>query len=222
MIPASLVFYASMFWLGWHKSLVPDVLSTLLFLPFLASIAVAWHRRLLVNDIWSGRVYMRLDGLVASYFGLTVVISMLFPGLMIAVIPGVEAGWLGLPLLTVLLATGGGLFLSTRIWLALPARALGNSEITLREAWRGSRRNVWRLIAGSILCGLPMLVLVVLTSMFGPDSAEASQPLIYAAWQTLFEIGITFLAGMPIVSFLSLAYLRLIQYREPADLLSPT
>ncbi len=63
-----------------------------------------------------------------------------------------------------------------------------------------------------------MFVLVVLAAMFGPDLAKASQPLVYAAWQTLFEIGLTFLAGMPIVSFLSLVYRRLIQDREPADL----
>ena len=220
MIPVSLGCYASIFWLGWDKLLFPEVLlSTFLFLPFLASIAVAWHRRLLVNDVWSGRVYMRLDGLVASYFGLAVVISILFPGgLMIAVSLGVQPGWQGLLLLTVVLATGVGLFLSTKIWLALPARALGNSEITVRQAWRGSRRNVWRLIAGSFLCGVPVFVLIVLTAIFGPDLAEAGQPLVYAAWQTLFEIGITFLAGMPIVSFLSLAYRRLIQDREPADL----
>jgi hypothetical protein len=220
MIPLSLACYASIFWLEWRNSLFPDVLSALLFQPFLASIAVAWHRRLLVNEVWSGRVYLRLDGLVASYFGLAVAILILFPGPMIAVSPGLEAGWHGL--LTVALAIGAGLFLSTKIWLALPARALGNSEITVRQAWRGSRRNVWRLIAGSILCGLPSLVLVVLTAMFGPDSTEASQPLTYAAWQTLLEIGITFLAGMPIVSFLSLAYRRLIQDREPADLLRST
>ena len=218
MIPLLLAYYTSIFWLEWRNSLLPDVFSTLLFQPFLASIAVAWHRRLLVNEVWSGRVYLRLDGVVASYFGLAVVILILFPGPMIAI--GLEAGWHGL--LTVALAIGAGLFLSTKIWLALPARALGNSEITVRQAWRGSRRNVWRLIAGSILCGLPTLVLVVLTAMFGPDPTEASQPLTYAAWQTLLEIGITFLAGMPIVSFLALAYRRLIQDREPADLLRST
>ena len=220
MIPVSLGCYASIFWLGWDKLLFPEaLLSTFLFLPFLASIAVAWHRRLLVNEVWPGSVYLRFDGLVASYFGLSAVISILFPGPMIAFPSSVESRWQGLLLLAVALATGVGLFLGTRIWLALPARALGNSEITVRQAWRGSRRNVLRLLAGSFLCSLPMFVLVVLAAMFGPDLAKASQPLVYAAWQTLFEIGLTFLAGMPIVSFLSLAYRRLIQDREPADLL---
>ncbi len=220
MIPVSLGCYASIFWLGWDKLLFPEaLLSTFLFLPFLASIAVAWHRRLLVNEVWPGSVYLRFDGLVASYFGLSAVISILFPGPMIAFPSSVESRWQGLLLLAVALATGVGLFLGTRIWLALPARALGNSEITVRQAWRGSRRNVLRLLAGSFLCSLPMFVLVVLAAMFGPDMAEASQALVYAAWQTLIEIGLTFLAGMPIVSFLSLAYRRLIQDREPADLL---
>ena len=219
MIPVSLGCYASIFWLGWDKLLFPEaLLSTFLFLPFLASIAVAWHRRLLVNEVWPGSVYLRFDGLVASYFGLSAVISILFPGPMIAFPSSVESKWQGLLLLVVALSTGAGLFLGTRIWLALPARALGNSEITVRQAWRGSRGNVLRLIAGSFLCSLLMFVLVVLAAMFGPDLAKASQPLVYAAWQTLFEIGLTFLAGMPIVSFLSLAYRRLIRDREPADL----
>jgi hypothetical protein len=218
MIPVSLAYYAS---IGWHDSLFHDVLSALLFQPFLASIAVAWHRRLLANDVWPPRVYLRLDGLVASYLGLSVVILILFPGPMLVVSPDFEGfEWYGV--LAVALATGLGLFVSTKIWLALPARALGNSEITVRKAWKRSRWNVWRLIAGSILCGLPMLVLLMLTAMFAPDFTEASQPLIYAAWQTLLEIGITFLAGMPILSFLSLAYRRLIRDREPADLLRST
>jgi len=61
----------------------------------------------------------------------------------------------------------------------------------------------------------------VLDVMVWPDPTEASQPLTYAGWQTLY-IGIAFLFGMPIVSFLSLAYRRLIQDRNPADLLRST
>jgi hypothetical protein len=217
MIPISLAYYASVFWLGWQTSSFPDVLSTFLFLPFLASISVAWHRRLLLNDVWSGRIYMRFDGPVVSYLGLSVVLSILFPALAIAATSSADAEWPEL-LTGVLLATAG-LFLSTKIWLALPARALGDSEITIRQAWSGSRQNVWRLIAGSSLCSLPILVLAVLAETFGPDLEKTSEPLTYAAWQTLLEIGGTFLAEMPNVSFLSLAYRHLMQEREPADLL---
>jgi hypothetical protein len=228
MTPLSLAFYACTLWLGWHNSAsyfapLEDIISTLLFQPFLASIAVAWHRRLLANEIWPKPVYLRLDGVVGRYFGLSLVISVLSQGpiilLGIAASSGVESGWNVLLVLAVVLTTGAGLFLGTRIWLALPAQALGNSEITVRQAWRGSRRNFWRLIAGFVLSGLPTAVLLVLAAAFGPDLDQVGQPLIYAAWQTLFEIGITFLAGMLIVSFLSLAYRRLIRDRDPADLL---
>jgi hypothetical protein len=230
MTPVSIVFYASMFWLGWHNSttylasLFRDVSSTVLFQPFVASIAVAWHRRLLVGEVWRGPAYLRLDRLVAGYFGLTAVISFLFLGPMIFLSPmmtfisGVQSVWPVLLFLTVALMTVAGLFLSTKIWLALPARALGNSEIDFRRAWRGSRGNVWPLIAGSVLSSLPVVVLLVLATIFGPDSDEVGHALIYAAWQTLLEFSITFLAWMPIVSFLSLAYRRLIQDRDPADL----
>jgi hypothetical protein len=213
MIPVSLGFYACIFWFGWHNSASVDVLSTLLFQPFLASIAVAWHRRVLANEEWPRLVYMRLDRLVAAYLGLDITISFLSLGPIIIVISGLVAGWHPLLLVAAALAVGVGLFLSTKIWLALPAVALGNSAIAVRQAWRRSSRNVGRLIAGSILSSFVAVVLFVVVAIFGPDVDKATQPLIYATWQTLLEIGITFLAGMPVVSFLSLAYLRLIQDR---------
>jgi hypothetical protein len=224
MIPLSLAFYASIFWYGWHNSasyfasLFRDLSSTLLFQPFLSSIAVAWHRRLLANEAWPGLVYMRLDRLVASYFGLDLIVSFLFLGPIIVVPSGVDTSWdYFLLLLTVALAMGVGLFLSTKIWLALPARALGRSEITVWQAWEASRGNVGRLIAGSILSSLAAGLFLVVFAMFGPDADEPSQPLIYAMWQTSFQIGITFLAGMPVVSFLSIAYRRLIEQRNAAS-----
>ncbi len=225
MTPVSLAFYASMFWLSSNKSAsyfvsFQDVSSTLLFQPFLASVAVAWHRRLLMNEVWRGRVYMQFDQLVASYFGLAVVILFLFQGPviflgpMIAVIFGAEANWPVWLILIVAFMTGAGLLLSTKIWLTLPARALGNSEITVRQAWRRSRRNVWRLIAGSALSSVPFVALLFLATIFATDSTEVGEPLVYATWQTLNELGITFLAGVPIVSFLAAAYRRLIQDRS--------
>ena len=215
MTPVSLVFYSCMRWLDWQHSASEDLLGTLLFQPLLASVAVAWHRRLLADEVWPGLVYIRLDGLVARYLVLAVVISVLSLGPMLAISSDVEAEWDVLLLVTAAVMTGAGPFVSTKIWLALPARALGNSEITVRQAWRGSRGNFWRLIAGAALSSLAVVVLLVPT-IFEPNWDEVSQPLFYAVWQAPIE-GITFLAGMPMVSFLSLAYRRLIQDRDPVD-----
>lgn len=212
MIPLSLGYYASIFWFELPDSLFIDVLSTLLLQPFVASIAVAWHRRLLVNEVWSGRIYLRLDRLVASYIGLVLIINEGPSIAFNAMVRSFDIGRDGR--LILVLAIGlPAVVLGTKIGLALPARALGNSD-AVRQGWRGSRGNVWRLMAGFALCSLPMPVLDV---MVWPASSEASQPLTYAGWQTLY-IGIAFLFGMPIVSFLSLAYRRLIQDRNPADL----
>ena len=103
-----------------------------------------------------------------------------------------------------------GLFISTKIWLAFPARALGRSEFGLRQAWSGSSLNFWRLLVGCLLCTIPVWILVGVLAMLEVDWTKAKEPVAYAAWTTMFELATTFLAGMPVVSFLSLAYRRLI------------
>jgi hypothetical protein len=108
-------------------------------------------------------------------------------------------------------ATGIGLVLSARISLALPARALGHSEITFWQTWKGSRGNVLRLIAGFILTGSLSIGLFIVWQF---EPKEVSRPL-YAMLETLFQLGMDFLA-MPAVSFLLLAYRRLIQQRNAA------
>ena len=226
MIPISFAFHSFMFLRGWHDStrvsyfgsLFYNVSSTLLFLPFLASIAVAWHRRLLADDVWPRRVYLRLDRTVVGYLGLSALISFLFEGPMTLMPTGnlfeviKEAGWSGWLLLGVVLTTVAGLVLSTKIWLALPARALERREITIRQAWTGSHRNVLRLILGSVLCSLPIFVLLLIfIIIFNLDWTNENQIILFATYQTLSEFGITFLAGIPVISFLSLAYRDLIE-----------
>jgi hypothetical protein len=223
MIPVSLIFYASVSWLGNHASagyvgpLLRDVSSTILFQPFLASVAVAWHRRLLADEVWPGIAYLRFDRCVARYFALDLLVSLLFFGPVSAVTSGLDAGWSGWLILFLMLAAGAGLFVGTKIWLALPALALGKPETAVRQAWRASRRNFWRLIAGCVLGSLASVALLLLAGLLGPEFGETSEPLAYAAWETFTDQGITFLAGMPVISFLSLAYRRLMEEHSAVD-----
>jgi hypothetical protein len=78
--------------------------------------------------------------------------------------------------------------------------ALGKPETTVRQAWRGSRRNFWRLLAGCVLSSLAAVVLLLLAGLLKRDVDEASQPLACAAWETFTDLGIAFLAGMPVIS----------------------
>ena len=63
------------------------------------------------------------------------------------------------------------------------------------------------------MCTIPALVVGVLSTEF--DWTKAGQkPVADAVWQTALELVTTFIAGMPVVSFLSLAYRRLIEFRD--------
>lgn len=197
---------------GWDTLLAPP-----LFWPMLASIAVAWHRKLLADETWPEAWYLRLDSAVASYLGLIILTSfVVFVPAFAAIIwmmQSVEQSALG----SVMVATASGLlmliaglYLATRLWLALPARALERSQVTLGEAWRASRGNVWRILAGSFLCTALMWAFIVLPILWEIDGPPITRPIAYGTYQTLVEILVTFLAGMPVVSFLSIAYRQLV------------
>ena len=76
MLPIAFVYHLTAFRHGWVCTSHPcpsgsdayPIGSTLLFMPMLSSIAVAWHRRLLADEVWQGRYYLRLDRSVAGYF----------------------------------------------------------------------------------------------------------------------------------------------------------
>lgn len=222
MIPISLAFYALMFWLGWHQapegtfgSIFIIIASSLLFSPMIASIAVAWHRRLLENESWLSGPYLRLDRVVANYFNLVFLASLLIlapaAGLPSS-IANLEAGDADLFSLVLvlgyLIAMGVGTFVATRIWLALPARALDRDDVTVKSAWTITRGCFWRLFWGSVLCVLPVIIATsALTSTtFGVVDVEDTTLARYAVGQTLLGFFAAFLGGMPAISFLSLTY----------------
>lgn len=235
MVPISFAFYALMFRLGWHQapqstigSIFNSFGTSILFLPILASIAVAWHRKLLEGEIWQSSVYLRLDRVVANYIGLALIIVLLvlapFAGFLSSAANMATAdevpvfGLIGLSCLIVMCA---GIFVATRIWLALPARALGRDNIAVGDAWTATRGSFWRLLWGSALCIFPIIIVltVLAWATIGVDDPEATTIGKYALQQTLFEFVVTFLATMPTVSFLSLAYRWLVMNGtgEPQD-----
>lgn len=221
MIPISLAFYALMFWLGWHQapegtfgSIFILIASSLLFLPMIASIAVAWHRKLLENESWASGPYLRLDRVVASYFGLALFASLLIlapgTGLLSSASNAQPDDAVITPtwVLGYLIVMGAGTFIATRIWLALPARALDRDDVTVKSAWAATRGCFWRLFWGSVLCVIPVIIATsALTSTtVGVVDVEDTTLAGYAMGQTLLGFFAAFLGGMPAISFLSLTY----------------
>jgi hypothetical protein len=148
-------------------------------LPFLASIAVAWHRLILRRERVTQPAYLRLDKTVWLYA--------LYSFAFLVLMQGPPTGFLILapetPLTAVLwlvaiivLALAIGLLMLPRLSLVLPAVAVGE-RLSLGQAWRMSRGNTLRLALATCLCVLPaaftLLLPLLFLSLFLRVSADA-------------------------------------------------
>jgi hypothetical protein len=183
-----LPIYAACLWLLWtvwaagSSELIVDTLAqlpTVVELPVLASMAVAWHRLLLREERVISAVYLRFDSAVWRYALLSLAL-LVVPLLVVApyfYLPLASLDWGDRldPRLSLLLqgaaaalaigALLASLFALTRLSLMLPAVALGESASPSR-VWRMTRNNTLRLIASSILCAVPLLLSWLVQSFF--------------------------------------------------------
>ena len=162
--------YALAYWLSWPWSagtgaegggVVGQLLNwlpSLVELPFLASIAVAWHRLLLRQERFDGPVYFRFDATVWRYTALSLALLVAFGApFLYSLSPDPTPLEVGIVLGVFLGALAMALLVFPRLSIALPAIALGE-QLTLAQAWRLSRGNSWRLCMATVLCALPILL----------------------------------------------------------------
>lgn len=182
-------------------------LPNLIELPFLASIAVAWHRLLLRQEKFEGARYFRFDRIVWRYAGLSLALLVVCTG-PIYVLPSPSSGrgpelvsFFGLFVFAMAMIV----FALPRLSLALPAIAL-DEEVTLAQVWRATRGNTWRLAFAMLLCVLPVLLFIVPISLVGDSTSRASSVLLRTADSLLNAILVTL--G---VTLLTLAYRILVR-----------
>jgi hypothetical protein len=196
-------------------TLLGQVLNGVIMLPVLASIAVAWHRLLLRNEHVGSGIYLRFDGLVLGYGLLFLLI-----GLLPAVPQYLGQIYLALtqppgarqvdPVALAITSVGSIVsivlfFISARMFLLLPAKALERDDVTPGTVWAATRRNSWRMVWGYVFCLLPMFVLGGgIGIAFWLSSTVYSRALATTLWTALTLLWIVF--GMVSVGFLSLAY----------------
>jgi hypothetical protein len=184
-------------------------------------IAVAWHRKLILNEqpgvsgsnivsrsfwryILAGIIILAIS-ILPAWAGF-LALSWLFPA------PGAPPGSEVLLLFLLLFALCIGAFVALlRSSLLLPARAVGNVDLTLKDVWRATHWNTWRLFWGIVACSIPPLLLAQVSfwAIIGlpkpetfPDPGFARQ---FASLGTLSEI--YDLLMLPIsIGFLSHAY----------------
>jgi len=160
---------------GWVRA-VAEALPLPIELPFMASIAVAWHRLVLRQERVTRPAYLRFDRVVWRYTlcsfalflmprGVPVICALLVSFLAYAVVlPDAIAVMLidiisAEPFIVLVMAIV--LLLLPRLVLVLPGVALG-APLSLRHAWRITRANTLRLGLATFLCVLPALSVAML------------------------------------------------------------
>jgi hypothetical protein len=126
-----------------------------------ASIAVNWHRYILLDEVPHGMQRLRLDGTVWRYIGNVILI-----GLMLALItiPAALAAGL-LSLISPYLAVAIVLFIPVLLWLSyrlgikLPSIALERRDFGFKQALAVSKGNFWPFVGlGFLIIGIALLV----------------------------------------------------------------
>jgi hypothetical protein len=182
------------------------IVSKLIMLPAVASVAVAWHRLLLRDEHPATGFYLRLDRIVVGYAILAFLIGLIItvPSTAGILIPQIKSGTTASVVqFLVNVAAIAAIFIAPRLSLVLPGIALGRDDATLATAWRVSKRNTWRMVWAYFFCLLPWI------AIGGGMSSWLVLSSDNRAVVTLVSIAVGLLwipAGMISVGMLSLAY----------------
>ncbi len=200
------------------------------------SIAVAWHRRIILGEqprlsgsnvatgsLWryvAVGIAILLISFVPIVLGVLVVLLFLF-----SLIPlGVSGGHnVGLVVIVVVMVLCYLIFITVmlRLCLLLPARAVGDISVTFERAWKSTRGNTWRIFWGILACTLPVVLVQIpflaFWHLFGSPNpanfASGSFSVPGLALSAVFSI--YYLLTLPIwIGFLSLSYLHFFERRR--------
>jgi hypothetical protein len=146
-----------------------QVIVLLVNLVSFASIAVNWHRYILLDQVPAGGEILRLDGLTWRYLGNLVLIWLMFViGILICMF--VLQLFAGLSTLTAILAffVGLAVFLFClisfyRLSVKLPSVAIGRRDFSLSDAWtvtQGNWQSLLLIVLFMLLLGLALLLVI--------------------------------------------------------------
>ena len=202
----------------WLRALSADFALIAILLPFVSSVAVAWHRLLLRDERVAAFAYLRLDKIVWVY---------LLVALAIAVAQHTTTEYL--PIVTfyslegtmfpvaawnilILAASVAVMLVAVRVSVLLPVVALDVHGIALGDIWRRTQGNTWRLFVGFAVCLIPMVIAALLFSLLWQeqlslvdDDARIVGRLPNALAFSLSAVPLQIFLVVPI-GFLSFAY----------------
>jgi hypothetical protein len=186
-----------------------QIVSQVIMLPALASVAVAWHRLLLRGEHPDRGLYLRFDRIVVGYAILAFWIAVIFktPDYVIEMFRIVTGTALDRPTMPQLVGSVVGTLtglIAARLSIALPGIALGREDVTLGSAWRVSKRNTWRMFWAYFFCAVPASVIVFVIFYFLGYWLLGYQAIVTFVLQFLSGV-IWIPIGMISVGMLSLA-----------------
>lgn len=153
-------------------------LANVLLLLAGVSIAVAWHRRIILNEppgfSGSNVTTKNLWRYIVVAIGLFLIMFLPMATIMIPAFYLLGPTQAGPPppgfvpiILLTFAAYAVGIAVSFRLTLLLPARAVGNTTLTFKQAWNRCRGNVWRLIWGIVVTTVPALLIAQIIFLVG-------------------------------------------------------
>lgn len=180
------------------------------------SIAIAWHRACLLDEV---PPLVRLGKLEFKYFGYTILLGLAL--YIIFVVIGVVIGFIlamlsgdasmaaiypVIGLLSILLMLAFG-----RFTLVFPGIAVRDRRMSFRTSWAATKGNSWRILGGTILCILPALVISLIASLI----SAVSLPLVISLPIIMI---LQLLSGAFLLSFMSICYQFLVPSPDEGDL----
>jgi hypothetical protein len=179
-----------------------------------SSIAVNWHRYVLLDEVAEGWSRLRIDGLMWRYIGnvfLIVLIlaagiaaaalAMVLVGMLLALIMGEASLIVIVPVSIALYAYA--IVAMYRLMVKLPGIALGRTDFGMRDAWRVTTGNSWQILGllllffGCLLVlGLVLLLVTYLLGLAGTIGLSVSIAIqVMINWVTTI-LGVTLLTSL--------------------------
>jgi hypothetical protein len=180
-----------------------------------ASIAVNWHRYILLDEVPTGWQRLRVDGLMWRYIGNFILIFLIVMAAAFGAAIGFGlAGFMlraiaGETVMAVILVPAAvalyvyAIMATYRLSVKLPAVALGRTEFSMTDVWKATEGNNWRLLgllglflACMMLVGLATLLATLVFQSLGTVGLSVSIAIqVLVNWVATI-LGVTLLTSL--------------------------
>ena len=154
-----------------------------------SSIAVSWHRYILLGDVPQGWARLRIDNVVWRYFGNTILMALIgvaagigaaiIAGLLVLIFHGFAA--------IILIPAGIAFFFAAisygfRLGIKLPSIAIGRKDYRFGDALRDGQGNFWQFVGLAFLIFLTALIAgLIVAGIVYLIAQTGSQPLLFVS-----------------------------------------